>query len=176
MSSDLQHELLDLAHAQGLPAEVAGQAYTFIQGQGEEAVSIDLNGQSTSTKFANLRWRLRAFLYEVAKTGYALSKVDDLMAAALLVVPFLKKARELATYPIGKQEARVLANLFLLEFEHQPTDLDHLLALLDGLKQEDVQTSLNLLEALGCVECTQAGAYAIKEEVHFKHALPSEPA
>ncbi len=123
-----------------------------------EAIKVSIGkGQSAtiavSSKLANLRFRLKDVVLQLAKTGVELAGAkENPLALILAVISFLQAAGKLQQYTLSNQEALVLYEIGRLTIEKEPVTQEALVQLLQGkLEEPQVVESLNLLSRIACI-------------------------
>lgn len=107
-----------------------------------------------SSKLFNLKFRIKDLFLETLKASITIkSSMQDWLALTLIVLEFLQKISGLMEYPLSKDEARVLLEMYKLENEKVKITVDRLFSgLTSTFSEVQILKSLDLLEKLSCIQ------------------------
>ena len=170
--NDLEKQKLQkLASDLNIPENDLLVLLPFFKAENEtlESITLKLSGDSTTTKFTNLRFQMGKLFPEMLESLLtAPNPTDPNYKKLFFVLRLIQKIRNLEVYPLSQQEAVLLAEMFRLHLEGEPISVDTLLTLLGKeWNQNRLITSLNNLERLGCISYSEAGVKLV-EEIKFQ--------
>lgn len=134
-----------------------------------ETVTLRMEGESDTTKLSNLRFRLKELVKLIIKTGADVWGGNPLVIL-LKSVEFIQEAKKLSKILLSKDDAKVLAAIWLVKLEKSSKlwpNNEEIRKYLEGNLTEDIiEMSLNKLEILGCIK-REDDQIKIEEEVRF---------
>jgi len=171
MNNKLEEHIKKIADDLNIPVENVSLILPYFQGDNEtlESITIKLSGDSKTTKFSNLRFRLKEVLMTLLESAAtAPDDTENICKVIFSAMQLIQNIRKLQSYPLSKEEARLLVEMFRLRLDQDAITIDNLNALLSdwGWDQEQLTNHLNNLERLGCISYSEAGV-KIEEEVSF---------
>jgi len=171
MDNKLEKHIKEIADSLNIPAENAGLILQYFQGENEtlESIIIRLSGESEYINFSNLRFRLKEVLMTLLESAAtAPDDTENIYKVIFSALQLIQKIRKLQAYPLSKEEARLLVEMFRLRLDQNAISIDNLNTLLlgQGWDQEQLITHLNNLERLGCISYSEVGV-KIEEEIIF---------
>lgn len=159
MNKELEEQLTKLADDLTISVKEASQIINYFQGKNEtlESITIKLSGDSKTTKFSNLRFRLKDLFMSLLEGAATFpDNLENKFKVVYSVLLLIQKIRKLQVYPLSKTEAQLLVEMFRMDLDRDAISVENLSSQL-GWNQEDLITHLDNLERLGCISYSMAG-------------------